>query len=129
MKFPAVGALLRFPQLMLLMALVFSAPAWAQFEIAPDHFDANTTADKKQPAKAKPVKRANQSASLSAKTNEKHEAGFSQTDVASGNHTINSSVAAGQHRDSGKNPTSSGKTAAAGRKRTATKKVTLASTR
>lgn len=91
---------LRFAQLASLIALAFSVPAFAQFEVSPDHFDAAPAAEKKQAAKSPAIKAKTQSAALPAKTDQGKNQGTAQTSVtiakvATGNsdHTANQSRA------------------------------------
>lgn len=57
MKYPIEKVLARLVRLVTIAVLGFSIPAFAQFEVAPDHFDSNPSPAKKQALKA-PVNKA-----------------------------------------------------------------------
>jgi hypothetical protein len=81
MKYLPRRVCLRFAQLVSLTALAFSVPAFAQFEVSPDHFDSAPAAEKKQAAKSPATKAKTQSA-LPAKANPGPNQGNAQTSVA-----------------------------------------------
>jgi len=126
MKYQARKVFVRLAQVLSLSILFLSLPAWAQFEVAPDHFDPTPSPVKKQTAKTT----ARQTTQLAASAN----VGGKQSS------TVNSQPAASAVR-----PETTGGTQAPGtgnsqlaktstrkttaRKRVATDKIALARTR
>jgi hypothetical protein len=126
MKYQARKVFVRLVQVLSLSVLFLSLPAWAQFEVAPDHFEPTPSPVKKQTAKTT----AGRSTKLAASANvgsKQSSTGNSQP-AASG---ARPETGGGTHAAGNGNPqlanTSTRKTTA--RKRVATEKVALASTR
>jgi len=125
MKYQARKVFVRLAQVLSLSILFLSLPAWAQFEVAPDHFDPTPSPVKKQTAKTT----ARQTTQLAASANvggKQSSTGNSQPAAAAARTETGGAQTAGNG-----NPQlakmSTRKTTA--RKRVATDKVALASTR
>jgi hypothetical protein len=126
MEYQARKAFVRLAQVLSLSILFFSLPAWAQFEVAPDHFEPTPSPVKKQTAKTT----AGQSTQLAASANvggKQSSTGNSQPAASA----LRRETAGGTQARGNGSPqlakTSTRKTTA--RKRVTTDKVALASTR
>ena len=125
MKSHARRVFFRFVPLMTLVALALSVPALAQFEVSPDHFDANPSIEKKQTAKPVATKAKTQSAASANAADKKKTNGPAQATVVpiSGKTSRENSAATVTSKNSAT------KTSAAKRKKpVSADKVALAST-
>jgi hypothetical protein len=126
MKYQARKVFIRLAQVLSLSVLLLSLPAWAQFEVSPDHFDPTPSPVKKQTAKTA----AGHSTELAASTavgGKQSSTGTSQPAASA----VRPETARGTQAPGNENPqlakTSTQKVKA--RKLVATDKVALASTR
>lgn len=123
MKYRAHKVLVGIAQIIALSILTCAVPAFAQFEVSPDHFDSSSTVENKQAAKTW-VKKIS---ALSAKTTAQSSKDQSQRTVAALS-AQKSSAAAGPSQGNGKSAATTNAVAANPNKRAPAPKVVLAST-
>lgn len=126
MKYQARKVFVRLAQVLSFSILFLSLPAWAQFEVAPDHFDPTPSPVKKETAKTTAV----QSAKLAASANVSGKQSSARNSQSAASAVRTETVGGTQTPANGNSQlakTSKRKTPA--RKRVTTDKVALASTR
>lgn len=122
MKYWAHKVFVRIAQLIALSILTCAVPAFAQFEVSPDHFDSSPKIEKKQAAKTSVKK----TGALSAKITAQDRKDQSQIILAKSS-ARRSSAAAGQSQGSGISAATTNAAAAKPKKRGPASKVVLAS--
>src|SRR5262249_16626599 len=126
MEYQARKAFVRLARVLSLSILFLSLPAWAQFEVAPDHFDPTPSPLKKQTAKTPAGQRTQLAAAASVGSKQSSTRKSQPVASAVPQHTAGGAQSPGTG-NSQLAKTSTRKTTA--RTRLATDKVALASTR
>lgn len=123
MKYLAQKVFAGLGQLIALSILTCAVPAFAQFEVSPDHFDPGPAVEKKQATKTSLRKTGSASRAKAAKSNQDN------THLAvAANHSQASGAAAGKSQNDGKASATTNTAAAKPKKRVPANRVVLAST-